>query len=1661
MDFIKEFGQLGKHDAAIAGGKGASLGEMTQAGIPVPPGFVILSGAFEHFLEETGLHAEIDATLHTVSPSEMHTVEHASEKIQALILGAKMPEDIATEIQKLFAKLDAEYVAVRSSATAEDSASAAWAGQLDSFLNTTDDTLLTNVQRCWASLFTPRAIFYRFEKELHTQKISVAVVVQKMVQSEVSGIAFSVHPVTEDYNQLIIEAGFGLGEAIVSGSVTPDSYVVEKEPRRIIDKNVTYQSRALWRAENGGNEWRALSETEGTKPALSDEQALELSEIILRIERHYGFPCDIEWAYEAGTFFITQSRPITTLAPLAVKDEAEFISPELARFPRQDYEFVGRWKSDLFTGYFWNYWFRKEMLKKLDFSVPFSGSLGLKGGNTFYHKQVVQWGSDEMQRMLADHLETRSKRFRDSAEKDFAELLKKADSFAESMPDQNNFKQVVDAYQDFMLYFLTANLISPHFDPLIAEKAVEEGVPAEDVVSLIPKFPAQIETQHADARRLLGLLKKKSLDALLGVDTEKLVIAINTDKELKGEFEKHLKEFGWLELLNFIGAPLSLERLLGQLKTASGAEQAHEHAAHAYKLSDEFKHLLKTAADIGFVRQAAAETSSIFHYKLISYLEKTAQALGLTYREMLNLVPPEIVQGLSGAKSHEELKRTAEKRAGYNWLVYGDIATESLIVIDEKEDVEKMCSLMIPTADEGADTLGGQIGNKGKVQGRVSVIMASDDFHKFVEGNVLVTTMTTPDFVILMQKSVAIVTDIGGMLSHASIVSRELGKPCVIGTKFATQVLRDGDLVEVDADSGVVRILERTGSSPAVLVDPDKELLIMRDRPSMLSPVYWNQVLQISDEVKEIYGDVLSTEYTTHSNGRMSSVMIKNEWNRVGDFIANKIVDSEEYFKKIVRKTEESKKHIQSFLKEIAEENLENLNFDELTKKVETIRDLFFEYDAASVFAWFVAGDQIKQKIDSILKLSKEDLDILSLPKERTFASQMEQEVLEVAVATSKDIEKEAEKLEKRFYWILFGYDGPTVCDKNYFIEQIQMHRKEMSETRKRLAEIKSTENDIRDKREIIIKRESFTEADERLIDILRRITTWTDERKMLDFQLFYHHNRVLTSIGSMFGASITQMKYLFTHELRGLKEKHKELLIEADKRIQNDFIVISHGDTLRIASDEEKALFKKVIDAQLKHTEVKGNVASAGPQKTYRAVARVLLSPAECSKVKGGEIMVATMTTPDYVPAMRNALGFITDEGGVTCHAAIVGREMNKPCIIGTKVATKILKDGDFVEMDVNNGVVRILERTGDAAIKKSLVWNPQAANSTVIEQIESTDWRQDWSDVYSTIEASLDIDSYFGVFEKVCGTSFSSIMLIFDGDTTVCWSPTNESEELGTHLVQKMLDPVFLKQWVAAYKSHADTLTEFVKLPFDEFLKRLPEYKERYPYLAPHVIGTKIAFNLLPMGHEDVAAELEAARRYTEMFYKNSTHVMNELCAHIAKEKGYSLKSIRALSVDELCEYGQTGVLPEESVLEARSAIKGIYLEKGRQHTLSADDVSDIQKSWQTSVEGDTLKGASAYPGIVRGVCRVVIDYRTASVDDGEVLVATMTDPRFVPFMKKAAAIVTDGGGMLSHAAIVARELKVPCVVGTKLATQVLHDGDLVEVDADSGVVRILEKK
>lgn len=310
--YILPFQKISSKDVGIAGGKGASLGEMTKAKIPVPPGFVILASAFDKFLEETDINLEIEAQLKKVDPKKVNTIDDASEVLRQLINRYRMPKDIEKAILDAYDELSAKYVAVRSSATAEDSKIASWAGELESYLGITKKDLLKTTQKCWSSLFTPRAIFYRIEKGLDGKRVSVAVVIQKMAEADVAGVVFTVHPVTKDKNQMIIEASYGLGESVVAGKVTPDTYVVNKKDETILDINVNVQTTQIKRV---GTKTKTIPIPKNIrdKQCLPGDKIIELARICKKIEKHYGFPCDIEWAVEKGKIYIVQSRPITTL----------------------------------------------------------------------------------------------------------------------------------------------------------------------------------------------------------------------------------------------------------------------------------------------------------------------------------------------------------------------------------------------------------------------------------------------------------------------------------------------------------------------------------------------------------------------------------------------------------------------------------------------------------------------------------------------------------------------------------------------------------------------------------------------------------------------------------------------------------------------------------------------------------------------------------------------------------------------------------------------------------------------------------------------------------------------------------------------------------------------------------------------------------------------------------------------------------------------------------------------------------------------------------------------------------------------------------------------------------------------------------------------------
>jgi pyruvate,water dikinase len=312
------FREVTKNDIAIVGGKGANLGEMTKAGIPVPQGFIVTAHAYFSFIEKTGIHDEIVNTLEPLDVQDSKQLQTLAAKVQDIIKGAEIPPEIIEQIERAYVKMGRGLVAVRSSATAEDLPEASFAGQQATFLNVMGDKNVVNaVRECWASLFEARAIFYRQEQGFDHFKVGIAVPVQHMIQSEASGVMFTVEPTTSNKDKITIEAVLGLGEMIVSGDVTPDHYEVRKADLKILEKEIKRQEWKLVKREGqagkGDNIKIDLTPEEQAMQKITDADIIELAEMGKKLEQHYKFPQDIEWAKEKDEIFIVQTRPITTI----------------------------------------------------------------------------------------------------------------------------------------------------------------------------------------------------------------------------------------------------------------------------------------------------------------------------------------------------------------------------------------------------------------------------------------------------------------------------------------------------------------------------------------------------------------------------------------------------------------------------------------------------------------------------------------------------------------------------------------------------------------------------------------------------------------------------------------------------------------------------------------------------------------------------------------------------------------------------------------------------------------------------------------------------------------------------------------------------------------------------------------------------------------------------------------------------------------------------------------------------------------------------------------------------------------------------------------------------------------------------------------------------
>lgn len=311
--FIYPLDKLDSSHIAVAGGKGASLGELMRAGTPVPGGFVVASDAFRAFMDASDHRQIVEQVIEKLDAGALRVAE-AAQTIKTHLAAVPVPGEVAAAIDEAARALGPGRVSVRSSATCEDSGASAWAGQLDTYLDVPPERIIEKVRDCWLSLFGRSALAYGAAHGYGGAQIAVAVVVQQMVASEVAGIGFSVHPVTQEPNIMLIEACLGLGEAIVSGRVVPDQYVVERSTEKILERAVGSQVEGLFvEPGDAGAQWRKLAER-GKTQKLSDEQVRQYAQLLGGIQDHYRHPVDTEWALEEGRFWVLQARPITTLA---------------------------------------------------------------------------------------------------------------------------------------------------------------------------------------------------------------------------------------------------------------------------------------------------------------------------------------------------------------------------------------------------------------------------------------------------------------------------------------------------------------------------------------------------------------------------------------------------------------------------------------------------------------------------------------------------------------------------------------------------------------------------------------------------------------------------------------------------------------------------------------------------------------------------------------------------------------------------------------------------------------------------------------------------------------------------------------------------------------------------------------------------------------------------------------------------------------------------------------------------------------------------------------------------------------------------------------------------------------------------------------------------
>ncbi|MCE7984443.1 MAG: phosphoenolpyruvate synthase [Caldilinea sp. CFX5] len=848
------------------GGKGASLARLVRAGLPVPPGFHITTAAYRRFVQENGFADAILTAAAQAQTADPASLERAAAAIQSLIGQGTIPDDIAALIRQWYGNLgdDNPAVAVRSSATAEDLPELSFAGQQETYLNVRGgENVLAAVKRCWASLWTARVLGYRARQGIHSAEVSLAVVVQQLVPAEAAGILFTANPLTGSHDEMMINAAWGLGEAIVGGQVTPDTLVVNKQTGALIFQEITDKAVTTVRVPSGTRE-EATPAAQRTQAALQPAQATKLAQLGGQIERLYGQPMDIEWARHEGRFFILQARPITALsaAPATLTWPLPRTGGQYAR--SSVIELLPDPLSPLFATLALPLW--DAAMRQLFQTIGFVGLLpdqmlvtinqyayydfGMSAGQSLRMVGRILGGVPKLARLLgsaytrwADVAHPRYKAVVDSwATRDLratpaAQLLDGVYAIvsaaaAHYLAVQSGILPV--AYASEALFTLAYNRLARG----------EGDPPALTFMLGFDSEPIRAEKSlydlagWAQAQPTLAayLANRPSAEIAAAYQADSTPSAdVATWQEFKRRFGAHLARFGYavydldfakplpaddpaplLETLKHFLAGQGRSPYARQAAAAAAREQATQSLPARLRGARLrlFRWLLPIAQRYAPLREdALAEVGlgwPLVRRMLHEVGERLVAAGALAARDDLFWLKwKELISAVLTLDAHQALSDfrplVAERRAA--WARAHAVTPPVTLPVKGGARLWGIdfSRLMPAHTDQAA---GGAIKGIGASPGRVTgvarVIHGPGEFDQMQQGDILVAKITTPAWTPLFALAAGVVTDVGGPLSHSSIVAREYHIPAVLGTGVATARLYSGQRITVDGDNGMV-----------------------------------------------------------------------------------------------------------------------------------------------------------------------------------------------------------------------------------------------------------------------------------------------------------------------------------------------------------------------------------------------------------------------------------------------------------------------------------------------------------------------------------------------------------------------------------------------------------------------------------------------------------------------------------------------------------------------------------------------------------------------------------------------------------------------------------------------------------------------------------------